>query len=62
MAFVDQRQIIFLSLALHASPSRRTALFPSILIVEREGERKMDKIWKERRRGGEGSINLIDVE
>lgn len=58
MAFVDQRQIIFLSLV--RVPLERTALFSSILIVRREKNGQDLEGEKARRRGAR--LILIDVE
>lgn len=58
MAFVDQRQIIFLSLV--RVPLERTALFSSILIVQREKNGQDLEGEKARRRGAR--LILIDVE
>lgn len=58
MAFVDQRQIIFLSLV--RVPLERTALFSSILIVRREKNGQDLEGEKARRRGAR--LILIDIE
>lgn len=58
MAFVDQRQIIFLSLV--RVPLERTVLFSSILIVRREKNGQDLEGEKARRRGAR--LILIDVE